>query len=186
MAFDAVLNFNNASNGLQPKGESLVYDGGIPLVDEWSFSLENKLNITQHTTGAGGGKAEFEAFTVKKQCDTASPDLLIACGAGFTFQGVTLRIMKAGGEAKDAKSNVFICWTFNMLVIEKLEWSYADPVPQEVLTLKFGACAIVYGKQSGEFGTISVAGQGSWNQIANSKGETTKIPGSVPAYGLTQ
>jgi type VI secretion system secreted protein Hcp len=185
MAFDAVLNFNNASNGLQPKGESQYYDGGIPLRDEWTFALENKLNITQHTTGAGGGKAEFEAFTVKKQCDSASPDLLIACGGGYHFEGVTLRIMKSGGKSASPKDNVFIVWTFNQLVVEKIEWSYADPVPEENLTLKFGACAVVYGKQDSS-GNITPAGSGSWNQIANSQGETVKIPGAVAGYSLTQ
>ena len=184
MAFDAVLSFNFPSlTGLHPKGESKYFTDGIPLTDEWSFSLENKLNITQHTGGAGAGKAQFEAFAIKKQVDKASPDLLIACGSGAHFQGVTLRIMKSGGNANSPKENVYIVWTFNQLAVEKIEWSFADPAPEENVTLKFGSCSIAYGIQSST-GLITPGGTGSWNQIANSQGETKDIAGAIAGFSL--
>ncbi|WP_075291366.1 type VI secretion system tube protein Hcp [Pararhizobium arenae] len=185
MAFDAVLNFNLPSlTGLTVKGESEIVKDGIPLTDEWSFSLENKLNITQHTSGAGAGKAEFEVFTIKKQVDTASANLLIACGSGAHFHGVTLKLFKAGGNFATAQQNLYLCWTFNQLAVEKVEWSFGDPAPEENVTFKFGACSVSYGRQSST-GKITPAGLGSWNQIANKADFTTGIVGAAAATLVT-
>ncbi|MFK3968898.1 type VI secretion system tube protein Hcp [Ensifer adhaerens] len=185
MSFDAVLSFPNASlTGLTIQGESTVLKAGIALTDQWSFSLENKLNITQHTTGAGAGKAEFEAFTIKKQVDSASANLLIACGSGAHFHGVTLKLFKAGGNFQNATENLYLCWTFNQLAVEKVEWAYGDPAPEETVTFKFGGCAISYGKQDA-MGKIMPAGLGSWNQIANKSDFTAGIAGAQPAVQIT-
>ena len=184
MAFDAILSFpNKSSTGIEIEGESTILQNGIVLIDEWSFSLENKLNITQHTTGAGAGKAEFEAFTIKKQLDSASANLFAACGSGAHFQGVTVRLFKSSGNFSNATKNCFACWTFNQLAVEKIEWSYSDPVPVETVTFKFGSCAIVYGKQSG-VGTIKKAGFASWNQIANTSSFADKIAGGAPPINV--
>lgn len=185
MAFDAVMNFNNPSiTGITIKGESKIVPGGIALTDEWSFALENKLNITQHTSGAGAGKAEFESFTIKKQLDTASPNLLVACGSGAHFQGVTVKLFKAGGIFTNAQENLFVCWTFNELAVEKVEWSFGDPAPEENVVFKFGSCAISYGQQA-TTGKITPAGLGSWNQISNTSDLTTGIAGALQAVLVT-
>jgi type VI secretion system secreted protein Hcp len=179
MAFDAVLNFpNKSSTGIAIEGESNIVKNGIVLIDEWSFSLENKLNITQHTSGAGAGKAEFDAFTIKKQLDSASANLFSACGSGAHFQGVTVRLFKASGNFSDATSNCFACWTFNQLAVEKIEWSYSDPVTVENVTFKFGSCAIVYGQQNAG-GSIKKAGFASWNQISNTSSFAEGIKGGA-------
>lgn len=169
MAFDAVMMFTAASkDGIQPKGESLILKDGITLADEWSFSLENKLNIGPHTSGAGSGKAEFEVFTVKKQVDTASPHLYVACGRGAHFSNVDLKLFKATGSGTSTSgTNLFLHWTFNMLAVEKVEWSYAEESPEETVTFRFGACKVIYYKQNDK-GALTKQGEGIWNQIANS------------------
>ncbi len=185
MAFDAVLSFPIPSiTGISIKGESEILKDGIPLTDEWSFSLENKLNITQHTSGAGAGKAEFEAFTIKKQVDTASANLLTACGSGAHFHGVTLKIYKSTGNHSNSASNLYLCWTFNQLAVEKVEWAFGDPAPEETVTFKFGACNVSYGQQAAT-GKITPAGLGSWNQIANKSDFTTGISGAKQAVLVT-
>src|SRR5258708_4039366 len=185
MAFDEVMNCNNPSvTGILIKGESKIIDGAIALTDEWSFSLENKLNITQHTSGAGAGKAEFEAFTIKKQIDTASANLLVACGSGAHFQGVTVKIFKSGGNFSNAKENLYICWTFNQLAVEKGEWSYADPPPGENVTFKFASCTMPSGQQPAR-GKITPAGLGSWNQISTCGALTTGIAGALQPIMVT-
>jgi len=170
MAFDAVLHFPlpDGYGTLHPKGESKIVPDGIALTDEWSFSLENKLNITQHTSGAGAGKAQFEAFTIKKQVDKSSAHLFMSCGSGAHFNGVNLKLFKAGGRLEGAQKNAFVIWTFNMLAVEKIEWSYADPAPEENVTFKFGSCALAYGIQESD-GKLKPAlnAMGSWNQISN-------------------
>lgn len=172
MAHDAYLIFNKESNGVHPKGESKVGsdEGAIMLTDQWGFSLENKLNIGPHTMGAGAGKAEFEAFTIKKQVDSASAHLLEACGRVCHFDNVQLKVRKSTGD-KQGKMNEYLVWTFHMLAVEKVEWSYSDPAPEETITFKFGVCKIEYMKQDQE-GKLSKGGQGCWNQVDNNNGET--------------
>jgi type VI secretion system secreted protein Hcp len=171
MSFDAYLIFNKPSNrGIHPKGESKLKVNAITLADEWSFSLENKLNITSHTAGAGAGKAEFEAFSIRKQVDTASADLFVACGSGAHFDNVQLVLLKSTGDkgtGTQAQSNVFVTWTFSMLAVERVEWSYGDPAPEESVTFRFGACKVTYKKQDKD-GQLTDAGEGAWSQIANS------------------
>ncbi|BCH19965.1 type VI secretion system tube protein Hcp [Mesorhizobium sp. L-2-11] len=169
MAFDAVMIFTQASkDGIQPKGESVIVNKGVTIADQWSFSMENKLNIGPHTAGAGSGKAEFEVFTIKKQVDNASASLYVACGRGAHFNGVDLKLFKSTGAGlATAGSNLFLHWTFNMLAIEKVEWSYAEEAPEETITFRFGACKIIYYAQD-DTGALTKAGEGIWNQIANS------------------
>lgn len=167
MAHDAYLVFTQGSNGVWPKGESKVGNdaGAIMLTDQWGFSLENKLNIGPHTMGAGAGKAEFEAFTIKKQIDSASSDLLEACGRVCHFNNVKLKLRKSTGEGS-GKMNSYLIWTFNMLAVEKVEWAYGDPSPEETVTFKFGVCKIEYSRQDID-GGLQLNGQGVWNQIDN-------------------
>ncbi|MFB9985746.1 type VI secretion system tube protein Hcp [Mesorhizobium newzealandense] len=169
MAFDAVMKFNTVSkDGIQPKGESLILKDGFTLADEWSFSIENKLNIGPHTVGAGTGKAEFEVFTIKKQVDSASSALYVACGRGAHFNDVDLKLFKSTGSGLlTADSNLFLHWSFNMLAIEKVEWAYAEDAPEETITCRFGACKMIYYKQD-MHGALTKAGEGIWNQVSNS------------------
>jgi type VI secretion system secreted protein Hcp len=167
MAFDAYMIFNSKSaSGVEaPKGESLVQPGGITLGDSWSFSLENKLDISAVTTGAGAGKAEFQEFTIKKQVDTASEVLFLACGCGAIFNDVHLVLRKATGAQKAGDTQIFLDWTFNGLAIEKVEWAYGDPAPEETVTFKFGACTITYSKQDPKTGALTKQTPQSWSQV---------------------
>ena len=167
MAFDAYLFFpKGASSGNcpQPKGESLIQKGAISLGDSWSFSLENKLDISSVTTGAGAGKAEFQEFTIKKQVDTASPVLFLACGCGANFDNVQLVLRKATGGTSANNSQIFLRWTFLMMVVEKVEWAYGDPAPEETVTFKFGACKVEYFQQQPD-GSLKAVPEQIWSQV---------------------
>ena len=166
MAFDAYMIFNSPSSQCPaPKGESLIESGGISLGDSWSFSLENKLDISSVTTGAGAGKAEFQEFTIKKQVDTASPLLFLACGAGAVFNNVQLVLRKSTGNTTAGNPQTFLKWTFNAMAVEKVEWAYGDPAPEETVTFKFGACTIAYSKQDPKTGALSPVTPESWSQV---------------------
>ncbi|WP_435169940.1 Hcp family type VI secretion system effector [Falsirhodobacter sp. 1013] len=171
MAHDAYLVFTKGVQGVWPKGESKVGDdeGAIMLTDQWGFALENKLNIGPQTMGAGAGKAEFEAFTIKKQIDKASSHLLEACGRVCHFNDVKLKLRKSTGSGT-GKMNNYLTWTFQMLAVEKVEWTYGDPAPEETVTFKFGVCKIEY-KMQDDQGNLTQAGQGIWNQVDNNNTE---------------
>jgi type VI secretion system secreted protein Hcp len=167
MAFDAYLYFPSAASSggcPQPKGESLIQKDAISLGESWAFSLENKLDISSVTTGAGAGKAQFEEFTVKKQVDAASPTLFLACGCGANFDNVQLVLRKSTGQKTANTSEIFLKWTFMMLVVEKIEWSHGDPAPEENVTFKFGACKIEYWQQDAKGNLKQVPSQ-VWSQV---------------------
>jgi type VI secretion system secreted protein Hcp len=177
MAHDALLYFPNAAvagNCPRPVGENQIdqtRQGSISLGESWNFSLENKLDISSITTGAGAGKAEFQEFTIKKQVDTASPVLFLACGAGAVFNGVQLVLRKATGNTQGTgTTNVYLIWTFNLFTVEKIEWSYGDPAPEENVTFKFGACTIQYYQQQGA--NLVPKSPQMWSQVANSASMT--------------
>ncbi|MFC7556282.1 type VI secretion system tube protein Hcp [Pseudoroseomonas wenyumeiae] len=173
MAFDAILHFTAASkDNVWPKGESVIITDGITLADEWSFSLENKLHIGPHSGGAGAGKAEFEVLTIKKKVDTASPSLYVACGRGCHFSGVDLKLFRASGAGENtAASNLFLHWSFNMMAVEKVEWSFSDPMPEETVTFRFGACKVIYLRQDVK-GTMTKAGEESGTRSPTARTST--------------
>jgi type VI secretion system secreted protein Hcp len=173
MAFDAYLYFPSAAasgNCPRPEGESLIgnasgHNGAISLGEQWGFSLENKLDISAVTTGAGAGKAEFQEFTIKKQVDAASAVLFLACGCGANFNKVLLVCRKATGQTNASAQEIFLQWTFNMMVVEKIEWAYADPAPEETVTFKFGACEVQYFQQTSTDGTLTKKPPQQWSQV---------------------
>lgn len=172
MSLDAYLVFKKASKGVWPQGEGKVGndEGAIMLKQDWSFSLENTLNIGSHTMGAGAGKAEFETFTIKKQVDKASPHLLEACGRVCHFNNVLLKVRKSTGSAT-GKTNNYLTWTFHMLAVESVEWAAGEEAPEETVKFKFGVCKMDYNLQDDE-GNLTPAGQGIWNQVDNNNLET--------------
>jgi type VI secretion system secreted protein Hcp len=173
MAIDAYLKFTKqASNGnCWPKGESLIEKDAISISDSWSFSFENILDVSSLTTGGGSGKAEFQEFTVKKAVDKASAQLYLAIGAGSHFDDVQLVLRKTTGDTNNA-SEVFLKWTYNMLVVERVTWSHADPHPEEEVMFRFGACHFEYWAQDDK-GKLKQSGDQKWSQIANGPNMTT-------------
>jgi type VI secretion system secreted protein Hcp len=170
MAFDAYLYFPPGSSTLipAPVGESLIQPGAISLGDSWGFSLENKLDISSVTTGTGSGKAEFQEFTVKKQVDSASPTLFLACGAGAVYNNVQLVLRKAVGARTAGETQIFMQWTFLMMAVEKIEWAYGDPAPEETVTFKFGACKVQYWQQDPTTAELKAKPEQVWSQVKNS------------------
>ena len=71
MAFDAFLKFEPAAGSSETiTGESqdshFAGKDGWFEVKEFSFGIENTLNISSASGGAGAGKADFKEFTIKK------------------------------------------------------------------------------------------------------------------------
>jgi type VI secretion system secreted protein Hcp len=167
MAFDAYLYFTQAAssgNCPQPKGESLIQKDAISLGEGWSFSMENKLDISSVTTGAGAGKAEFLEFTIKKQVDSATPVLMLACGCGANFDNVQLVLRKATGATNAGTTEIFLKFTYMMMVVEKMEWAYGEPAPEETVTFKFGAMQVDYFQQDAK-GNLKAVPPQMWSQV---------------------
>src|SRR5580698_7465950 len=111
MAFDAFLNFIPAGAADAIVGESTdTQFKGWFEIKEFSFGIENTVNITSASTGAGAGKAEFKEFTIKKQTDKASPSLALTCGSGGHYELVQLRLRKSGVKASGGAGDVYLAY----------------------------------------------------------------------------
>ena len=119
---------------------------------------------------ANADVAPTAAFVVDNNIDFREADmrrrLSGATGEGGTefVAGTRLATALIGDSVG---TNLFLHWTFNMLAVEKVEWSYAEEAPEETVTFRFGACKVIYYKQNDK-GALTKQGEGIWNQIANS------------------
>lgn len=180
MAFDALMKFWQPSFlGVDcwPKGESEWNDDSFALTTEWRFSLENIMTVAQNSKKSGFGKGQFDLFTIKKQIDSASPDLYSACAQGAVFNEVTVSLYKFTGNPLLPQMNAYCILTMNSIRVQKVEWSYESDVSQETVTFLVGSCAISYGKQS-MFGPVVPTGLVGWNQLSNTASITEEIEGN--------
>jgi type VI secretion system secreted protein Hcp len=175
MAFDAFLFVADAGVAPAIAGETQDPDfKGAFEITEFSFGAENTLNITSATGGAGAGKATFKEFTVKKQTDSASGQLLQLLGSGGHYKIVKLFIRKSGGApgggASKAKSGApYLVFAFGMVALKSLEWSGSsgDDVPTETVVFEYGELKVGYYKQKTE-GTLGGVHPGAWSKLNNS------------------
>ncbi len=111
MAFDAFLKlYSPPARPSAIVGESTdTQFKGWFEIKEFSFGIENTLNITSASSGAGAGKAEFKEFTIKKQTDKASPSLALAPAvkAGH-YDKVRAAAAKVGRQVERRRSATFI------------------------------------------------------------------------------
>ena len=71
--------------------------GNIFEIDDFSFDIEQVLNIGSQSSGAGAGKVTFNPFSITRKTDRASPMLFQMCCAGQHFKIVSLYLRRSGG-----------------------------------------------------------------------------------------
>ncbi|MDE2581313.1 MAG: type VI secretion system tube protein Hcp [Rhodospirillales bacterium] len=193
MAFDTYMQFLD-SDGSWLQGESQVkISGDSPLgtdikekyvfeIDEFSFDIEQTLNMGSQSSGAGAGKVTFNPYSITRKTDRASAALFTMCCAGQHFKQVSLYIRKAGGNtgggisgagSQSATSGVtFLRFDFALVAVKSISWSGSDgdEAPKEEVQFEYGALKIQYCQQdsTGKLMTGS-PGQtlGTWNRIWN-------------------
>jgi len=176
MAFDAFVKFVPAGGAAKEiKGESTdsFFKGtdGWFEVKEFSFGIENTLNISSASGGAGAGKADFKEFTIKKQTDRASASLVTTCGTGGHYKDVQLHLRKSGVSAGEQAGGVYLEFHFKVVAVKSIEWSGSsgDDVPEETCVFEYGALKAIYRPQNKD-GTLDDAGKqiAAWNKLTNS------------------
>jgi type VI secretion system secreted protein Hcp len=140
-------------------------------IEDSSFSVENPTTIGIATGRAGAGKAKFNAFTIKKVVDKASPIFFQNCVSGSHFKTATLSIRKAGGGAGTGALKPYLTYEFSTVFITKitheLEGEEGSEIPYETIEFVYGALLIKYSVQDLK-GQLGPATQGNWSQIKNS------------------
>ena len=199
MAFDTYMQFKD-STGAWLNGESqVVISGDSPLgtdiqqgnvfeIDDFSFDIEQVLNIGSQSSGIGSGKVTFNPFSITRKSDRASPLLYTMCCTGEHFQQVSLYLRRAGGQgglagASSAASGMtFLRFDFALVGVKTIEWSGADgdEACKEAVTFEYGALQVRYVQQdvTGKaMTTASALPVGSWNRVNNNS--------TFPKAGLT-
>jgi type VI secretion system secreted protein Hcp len=174
MAFDAFLKFEPAAGSSEKiDGEStdsqFSGDKGWFEIKEFSFGIENTLNISSASGGAGAGKADFKEFTVKKQTDKASPLLAATCGKGGHYKEVFLHLRKSGVKAGAVSGGVYLMFHFKLVAVKSIEWSGSsgDDVPEESVVFEYGALQMTYFPQKKD-GSLDSKIERAWNKLTNS------------------
>jgi type VI secretion system Hcp family effector len=198
MAFDAYMTFQD-SQGNYLKGESQMQvsssaalDDGLTAgqifeISDFSFDIEQILNIGSASSGAGAGKVTFNPYSITRTTDRASPTLFTMCCAGQHFKQVSLYLRRAGGAAGSVSSGTtagsataqsgltFLRFDFALVAVKTINWtgSDGDESPKEEVTFEYGALQVRYQQQDTTGVAKGAPTVGAWNQVYNNNNYTT-------------
>jgi type VI secretion system secreted protein Hcp len=188
MAIDTFIVFKESDSMLKVLGETQDtffkkggpggQDRGAFELKDWSFEITNKSTIGSATQGAGGGKAEFDVFTISKPVDAASPAFFQNCVAGAHYLTVTLACRKAG-QGKAVSGGPYLVYQFGTVFTTKVSWSHDDEGPKEEITFVYGELIINYRIQAkdGSFNTAPITSQ--WSVLNNTSNNLSFGPYST-------
>ena len=145
--------------------------GKIFEVEDYSFDIEQTLNIGSQSSGAGAGKVTFNPFSITRKIDIASPLLFDMACSGTAFKQVILALRKSvGAGASGADSMVsgfiFLRFDFKLVAIKTISWSHDDESPKETVTFEYGGLQIRYCQQNPD-GTLNPVKIGGWSRVQN-------------------
>ncbi|MCZ6494439.1 MAG: type VI secretion system tube protein Hcp [Planctomycetota bacterium] len=171
MAFDAYLVFSGTGAGAskiegETRDEEMSKEKAFEIM-EFSFDVENTLNIGSASGGAGAGKVQFNEFVVKKRTDKGSPYLFLNCCSGGHFNEVYLLLRKAGVDMAKTGGN-YLKFQFKLVAVKKIGWSGStgDDVCEEEVVFEYGAIKLQYWWQD-ETGKLDGPKETQWSRILN-------------------
>ncbi len=142
--------------------------GQIFEIEDYSFDIEQTLNIGSQSSGAGAGKVTFNPFSITRKIDCASPILFNMACSGTAFQQVILALRKSAGAGAGSTSSgvIFLRFDFRLVAVKTISWSHDDESPKETVTFEYGAMVIRYCQQNAN-GTLQPVVPGGWNRVTN-------------------
>jgi type VI secretion system secreted protein Hcp len=138
--------------------------GNVFEIQDYSFDIEQILNIGSQSRGAGAGKITFNPFSITRAIDKASPVLFTMACSGTAFQSVGLGFRKGSGGT--SAGSFFLSFTFKLVAVKTISWSHDDESPKETTTFGYGGLQIWYGIQNPN-GSISPTNLQGWNAVKN-------------------
>ncbi len=138
--------------------------GNVFEVDNFNFDIEQTINMSSQSSGAGAGKITFNPFKITRKIDKASPTLFQMACQGTTFKFVRLGFRKASGTT--ASGSFFLRFDFKLVAVKTISWAHGDDSPTEDVEMQFGGLQIVYGVQNAG-GSITAQNPVGWNSIKN-------------------
>lgn len=180
MAFDAFMLFTPADTGKALEGETQTdftvgsdpfiadFKAAKPFeIDDFSFDLENVLNIGSSSSGVGAGKPTFNPFQFSRKIDKSSPDFFRMCCSGKHFKDVVLALRKSTGGSTSGE--VFLRFNFKLCGIKTVAWSGADgdEAVKEEVTFEYGSVQLQYKPQKPDGSLESSSKDAGWDRIRN-------------------
>jgi type VI secretion system secreted protein Hcp len=139
-------------------------------VEDYSFDIEQVLNIGSQASGLGAGKVTFNPFSITRKIDKASPILFDMSCSGTAFKQVSLALRKSAGGMQSGV--VFLRFDFKLVGVKTISWSHDDESPKETVTFAYGGILIRYCQQKPD-GSLNTPIPGGWNMIKNVQDHTT-------------
>ncbi|RKS73751.1 type VI secretion system secreted protein Hcp [Motilibacter peucedani] len=138
--------------------------GFVFQLSEYSFDVEQTLNIGSASGGAGAGKVTFNPLSITRLVDVSSPSIFLACASGAPFMQLDLYLRKASGGA--AAGFVFLQYTFKLVAVKTLAWSHDEESPRESVTFDYGGLQVKYRAQNPD-GSGAKPIVNGWNRVSN-------------------
>ena len=158
---------NNSETLFSEMGFSdAVSPKGLFEIEDFSFDIEQTLNIGSGSTGSGSGKVTFNAFSINRKIDKSSTKLFEMACSGTPFKQVGLGLRKAGGGATAGR--IYLVFLFKLVAVKTISWSYDDESPKEAITFGYGGLQIRYCPQKSD-GSLDTPIPGGWNAVTNVK-----------------
>jgi len=151
--------FNTAKSWTKENAKSGLFE-----IEDFSFDIEQTLNIGSQSTGAGAGKVTFNPFSITRKIDRASPTLFERACSGTPYKQVALGLRKSSG-GKTA-GQVYCVFLFKLVAVKTISWSYDDESPKETTTFEYGGLQVHYAPQNAD-GTMGSVIPGGWNRVKN-------------------
>jgi type VI secretion system secreted protein Hcp len=138
---------------------------GLFEVEDYSFDIEQVLNIGSQSSGAGAGKVTFNPFSITRKIDCASPKFYEKACSGTPFAQVGLGLRKsAGGQVSGV---MFLAFTFKLVAVKTVSWAHDDESPKETVTFEYGALNVQYCQQAPDGSMKTPLDYGGWNRVKN-------------------
>lgn len=139
-------------------------------LEDYSFDIEQTLNIGSQSRGAGAGKITFNPFSITRKIDVQSPAFFKMVCSGTAFQQVILMMRKSAGG--DTAGQAFCRFDFKLVAVKTISWSHDDEAPKETITFEYGGLQVRYSMQEAS-GKMTPAIAGGWNRVKNIADTTT-------------
>src|SRR5580704_11619308 len=105
---------------------------GLFEIEDYSFDIEQVLNIGSQSSGAGAGKITFNPFSITRKIDRSSPILFDMACSGTAFKQVSLALRKSAGGMQSGV--IFLRFDFKLAAVKTISWSHDDEAPKETTT----------------------------------------------------
>lgn len=160
----------NTEELAQPDLQGFASNKQLFELDEYSFDVEQVLNIGSQSSGVGAGKIKFNAFSITRKIDRASPTLFDMACSGTAFKQVTLALRKSAGGMTTGQ--IFLRFDFKLVGVKTIQWEHDEESPKETVTFEYGGLLIRYCQQNPD-GTLASSIPGGWNGCKNTRDHST-------------